>query len=220
MNRTKIEWCDYTWNPMMGCTYGCTYCYARRITKRFPRNYPHGFRPHFREFEWWAKMPRKPSLIFTVSMGDFWDPEFTEGERDLVLERIRAHPQHRFLILTKQPGNIRKPQRGFPRNLWQGVTVDLPGMEYRIDELLGADVDHPFISFEPLLGEVEPDLAGIEWVIIGALTNPRTLPDPEWVQIILDQADSCRIPVFMKNNLGLPQPRQEFPKELNLNHLE
>lgn len=35
MNRTRIEWCDYTWNPITGCRHGCRYCYARRMTSRF-----------------------------------------------------------------------------------------------------------------------------------------------------------------------------------------
>ena len=35
MNKTKIEWCDRTWNPVTGCLHECEYCYARRIAKRF-----------------------------------------------------------------------------------------------------------------------------------------------------------------------------------------
>lgn len=35
MNKTKIEWCDSTWNPVTGCLHGCGYCYARRIANRF-----------------------------------------------------------------------------------------------------------------------------------------------------------------------------------------
>lgn len=35
MNRSKIEWCDHTWNPITGCRYECSYCYARRMTTRF-----------------------------------------------------------------------------------------------------------------------------------------------------------------------------------------
>ncbi len=35
MNKTKIEWCDSTWNPVTGCLHGCKYCYARRIAERF-----------------------------------------------------------------------------------------------------------------------------------------------------------------------------------------
>lgn len=35
MNKTKIEWCDSTWNPVTGCYHQCPYCYARRIAERF-----------------------------------------------------------------------------------------------------------------------------------------------------------------------------------------
>ncbi len=35
MNKTKIEWCDYTWNPVTGCLNGCEYCYAKKIVQRF-----------------------------------------------------------------------------------------------------------------------------------------------------------------------------------------
>ena len=35
MNKTRIEWCDSTWNPVTGCLHGCPYCYAEKIAKRF-----------------------------------------------------------------------------------------------------------------------------------------------------------------------------------------
>lgn len=35
MNKTKIEWATYTWNPVTGCLHDCEYCYARRIANRF-----------------------------------------------------------------------------------------------------------------------------------------------------------------------------------------
>ena len=35
MNKTKIEWCDSTWNPVTGCQHGCDYCYARKQARRF-----------------------------------------------------------------------------------------------------------------------------------------------------------------------------------------
>ncbi len=35
MNRSKIEWCDHTWNPITGCRHGCPYCYARTMAARF-----------------------------------------------------------------------------------------------------------------------------------------------------------------------------------------
>lgn len=34
-SKTKIDWCDATWNPVTGCLHDCEYCYARRIAERF-----------------------------------------------------------------------------------------------------------------------------------------------------------------------------------------
>lgn len=35
MNKTSIDWCDFTWNPVTGCRRGCPYCYARAMARRF-----------------------------------------------------------------------------------------------------------------------------------------------------------------------------------------
>lgn len=37
--KTKIDWCDSTWNPVTGCEHGCHYCYARGIAERFGTNW-------------------------------------------------------------------------------------------------------------------------------------------------------------------------------------
>ncbi len=42
MDKTKIDWCDSTWNPVTGCNHGCKYCYARGIAERFaPFDFQH-----------------------------------------------------------------------------------------------------------------------------------------------------------------------------------
>lgn len=33
MNKTSIEWCDYTWNPITGCLHKCRYTYCYNTTK-------------------------------------------------------------------------------------------------------------------------------------------------------------------------------------------
>lgn len=35
MEKTKIEWCDSSWNPVSGCYHNCPYCYARGTANRF-----------------------------------------------------------------------------------------------------------------------------------------------------------------------------------------
>lgn len=35
MIKTKIEWCDSTWNPASGCYHNCPYCYAKGTADRF-----------------------------------------------------------------------------------------------------------------------------------------------------------------------------------------
>lgn len=35
MNKSKIEWTDYSWNPITGCYHPCPYCYARKQSARF-----------------------------------------------------------------------------------------------------------------------------------------------------------------------------------------
>lgn len=34
-DKTKIDWCDASWNPVTGCKHGCDYCYARNIVHRY-----------------------------------------------------------------------------------------------------------------------------------------------------------------------------------------
>ena len=53
MNKSPIEWCDMTWNPITGCLHDCTYCYARGIAKRFDGK----TQPSIDYFETYGKEP-------------------------------------------------------------------------------------------------------------------------------------------------------------------
>jgi hypothetical protein len=78
MNRTKIEWTDFSWNPIVGCKHGCWYCYAKKLCQRFKKIFPNGFEPtfyHERLTEPWDYL--KPSKIFVCSIADLfasWTP--------------------------------------------------------------------------------------------------------------------------------------------------
>lgn len=218
MNRAKhtIGWCDWTWNPITGCKNNCSYCYARKIATRFKgtKAFPKGFEPTFHpeRLEEPAKL-KKPSKIFVCSMGEMfsnWIPDEWIGR---ILTTISENPKHIFQILTKFPR--RAKVWVLPRNVWLGLTVDTADQIEELNDLLEANATVKFISFEPLLEEIDIDLKGIDWIIIGAQTNPIKLPKKEWVYKIIAEAKGQNIPVFIKDNLNWAIKIQEFPKRVN-----
>lgn len=228
MNRTKIEWCDYTWNPITGCTRGCSYCYARRMAYRlkgrcgYPKDEP--FRPTFHGDRLLEPLQvKKPSKIFTVSMGEFFDPHIPELWRDLVYRVMFEAEQHTFMVLTKQPQFVRLNEEEYvPPNLWAGISLDgqttLTSSTYDLEDNAQA-ARVIFASCEPLLGPIElPEYTSLQWLIIGAQTGPRAKqPRKEWVHSLLLQAENLDIPVFVKDNVdwkgNTPRP-QEWPEVL------
>lgn len=124
--KSKIEWCDSTWNPISGCNHGCEYCYARKIAARFgglapdnkcheldelnrdargkPDPYPFGFAPTLHRYlldapEHW----KKPRNIFAGSMTDMWGTWVPDDWKIEVMEACKKAPQHNYLFLTKDP---------------------------------------------------------------------------------------------------------------------
>jgi protein gp37 len=187
------------------------------MAKRLTKTYPRGFEPHFRPERLDQPMKRKkPAKIFTCSMGELfgnWVPRIWIHQ---ILDVIELCPQHTFQILTKCPLNTL--QWIFTNNIWLGYTVDKMRMSLyntvfrNVQALKDSDARIKFISFEPLLEDCsEIDLEGIDWIIIGAQTNPYKKPKYQWVSNLIRNADDLNIPVFLKENLQLCYRRQEFP---------
>jgi protein gp37 len=131
MTASKIEWTDFTWNPVRGCSRvspGCGGanheggCYAEKMAARFsdPGQPYHGFAKRTKYGGAWtgklALIPemltlplhwRKPRRIFVDSMADL----FAEGVEDEWIDRAFAVmalcPQHTFQVLTKRPERMR-----------------------------------------------------------------------------------------------------------------
>lgn len=212
MNKTKIEWTNYSWNPITGCSHGCWYCYAYKLFTRFHRSFEPTFHPE-RLYE--PLHLFKPSKIFCCSVSDLFAP-WTQNEwRVAVLQSIADCPiGHTFQLLTKNPENI-PPHYVFPDNVWVGTTVTGENGDWKnIEEIKKVKARVRFVSFEPLLGDMPEGitLCGIQWIIIGKLTGSRRVKlDPDWVKNILFEASDHRIPVFLKNNLAWPLGVQEFP---------
>ena len=228
--RTKIDWCDATINPVIGCSRGCGYCYARKMNARWkwvkdfskPQFFPRALE---QPYKW-----KKPRIIFVCSLGELFDPQVPKAWVHRVFAMMEDNPQHRFLLLTKQPMYAMSWMDLLPSwvLLGESITRWIIGdpfaepmqMQEPLQRLTGWSSDprmEHFISFEPLLGSAAEAIdGGTKWIIIGAQTNPNVQPKREWVQEILDRANDAGIPVLMKHNLIWPagERRFEFPAEL------
>ena len=127
-DRSKIEWTDATWNPIIGCSpvsAGCDNCYAERMAVRFAEQkgsngplcgYYYNVVNH--EGKWNGKtvlkdhklhdpLPwRKPRTIFVCSMGDLFHESVPDEWIDWVMAVIAMAPTHRFMAITKRPDRM------------------------------------------------------------------------------------------------------------------
>ena len=80
MGKTKIEWTEYSWNPVTGCTpasEGCQNCYAKRMATRlkgrygYPEDEPFKVTLHPEKLKEPLKW-KKPRRVFVCSMGDLF----------------------------------------------------------------------------------------------------------------------------------------------------
>ena len=236
MNRTKIPWCDWTWNPIVGCSpasEGCANCYAAAISKRF--HLPWGkarFMPE--RLDQPAKV-HKPGRVFVCSMGDLFHETVSREWKQAVFTVACNTPRHTFIFLTKRPERVRDWWIGDVPNVWLGVTAE---NQARADECVPILADIPaavrFVSIEPMLGPVsmrrwlpepcaitprEPcgdceACAGnaswptrIHWVIAGPETGPGAREcRDEWIEALARES-SC---FFDKRQRG-HWVRREFP---------
>ena len=210
---TGIEWTDATWNPVSGCTKvtrGCDHCYAERIAERFRGVKGHPFengfdltlRPHkLREPLSW----RSPRRIFVNSMSDLFHKDVPKEFTDRVFDTMEEAHWHVFQVLTKRSSLLRRYVneryvRDAPSHIWLGVSVEDRSALVRIKHLQQARAAVRFISFEPLLENLDAlDLTDIDWVIAGGESGPgaRSVM-PEWIRSIRDQSTAQGVAFFFK----------------------
>ena len=236
MQKSKIEWTDFTWNPITGCTKGCDYCYARKMAENpyYRKAFPNKFEPTFYTDRLKEIENHSGHKIFVCSMGEL----FATGHENWtaeILNRIKLYPHTTFQLLTKQPQNLKK-WSPFPDNCWVGVSATNEEMFVNavVHNLGYIEAKVKFISLEPLLDwekrwyhDNYMRQNGINWLIIGQQTpvRPATTPKLEWIREIVEAADKGGVKVFLKDNLNsyeisdYPELldkhgnlRQEFPK--------
>jgi protein gp37 len=201
--KTKIQWCDSTWNPWRGChkvSPGCDNCYMHRDQRRYGRDPSVVVRSKttFYDPHKW----KEGRLIFVCSWSDFFIEEADRWRND-AWGMIRLERQHIYEILTKRPERIVDnvpPDWPLP-NVWLGVTVEdrehgLP----RMDILREIPSVVRFISCEPFLEDLgEVNLKGIDWVIVGGESGPKARKmEADWVRNLRDQCVRAGVSFFFK----------------------
>ncbi|MCA9259528.1 MAG: DUF5131 family protein, partial [Planctomycetales bacterium] len=111
-------------------------------------------------------------------------------------------PQHTYQVLTKRTKRLARiaPNLDWPSNVWMGASVESASYRFRIDHLRRVPAAVRFISAEPLLGPLgDVDLDGIDWVIAGGESGPRSRPmDGAWLVDIRDQCIAAGVAFFFK----------------------
>ena len=217
MTKTKIEWADYTWNPVWGCLNNCRYCYAKKIASRFGKD----FSPHWVESNWLKPFPKDTKRVFVNSMSDvmYWEESWWLR----VLGMIKLHPDIDFIFLTKGGTSAYPDWVIFPANCILGITVTSP-KDLPCDIALVKMSDRGnrmLLNFEPILEPFPALLTSclmfFDWLIIGAETGNskgKVVPDYSWYGNMIAAAKVMEIPVFLKPSLKDMTPehvyRQEF----------
>lgn len=220
MNRTKIEYLTYSWNPIaMRCTpvsEGCEHCWHLDVNKRFKL---HSGSPELREKELdaLAKL-KKPSRIGTQFMGDLFHENVEHEMQSSIFVEMFLNPQHTYLILTKRPENMlkflenfvymgaywfRTPVKYHP-HIWLGVTVENYDHKDRIKTLLQIPAAVHWVSHEPALGPIiyPPDFLALgnrAWVASGAESGSGARPSEiDWFRQDRLQCVIAGVPFFLK----------------------
>jgi len=211
---SAIEWTDTTWNPVTGCTKisaGCDNCYASRFSERFRGVPGHPFESGFdltlrperllQPLGW-----KRPRMVFVNSMSDLFHKEIPKAHIAAVFDTMEKAHWHTYQVLTKRSSllqkfiNDRYREKLAPRHIWLGVSVEDEKAATRIAHLQAANAGVRFLSIEPLIAPVgRLNLSGIEWVIVGGESGPRSRPmNAKWVIDIRNQCVKAGVAFFFK----------------------
>jgi len=207
---STIEWTEFSWNPVTGCTKvssGCMNCYAARMAHRLQamgvERYKSGFKVRTHPDVLDAPLKwRRPRVIFVNSMSDLFHEDVPISFIKRIFNIMNQCPQHTFQVLTKRGHRLAEisAELLWTHNIWMGVTVENNEVVDRVQNLLKCHSRVKFISCEPLLGLIPHlKLRKIDWVIVGGESGPNARPmRKEWAISIRDQCIDAGVPYFFK----------------------
>jgi protein gp37 len=221
MGTTKIEWTDRCWNVVTGCEHTpeqCAVhdqCYARRMANRLKGRFGYDLKEPFKPTFHADRLDepikiKKPQKFFVSTMGDLFGDWVKREWIEMVLHIVKNCPRHTFLFLTKNPK--RYYEFRFPEHAWLGTTITSQADAHRIDIIKRLATQLHFLSIEPFKGKIKADFSGIDWIIVGAQTNPYKSPEKQWIDEIIKHCRKSDIPIFLKDNLNWPEKIQKFPE--------
>jgi len=130
------------------------------------------------------------------------DHPTADAERPRLWSLIRETPNLDWLLLTKRPENIELHlPSGRWANVWLGATVEDQANVSRIQHLRNHRDRVPvlFVSAEPMIGPIDADLAGMDWVIIGGESGRNARPMAlDWASRLVDDCRAADAAVFVK----------------------
>lgn len=210
--KSRIEWTESTWNPVVGCTKisaGCKHCYAETMARRLQAIGVPGYEDGFRSVRTLPSrlheplLKKKPTIYFVNSMSDLFHVKIPDSYIDQVVDVMRRCPWHTFQVLTKRGDRMAAyfGTRHVPDNVWLGVSVEnrRHGVP-RICHLQSIRARTRFLSIEPLLEDIgQLDLKGIHWVIVGGESGHGARPmSKKWVESIQSQCAKRKTHFFFK----------------------
>jgi protein gp37 len=214
MNRSTIEFCDFTWNPITGCSFGCPFCYARKFSDRYklqknfsvPEFHPERLKEKF------PGMPKKRNriaqiispdkpVIFVGSMCDIFSNEVESEWIYDIMDVAHDHPNHTFLFLSKNPGCFNLVDQmcdiAIPDNCICGTSIEKASLGKRIKDLREFR-GRKWVSVEPLMSRFDQvNFSGMEFVVVGAMTggSKPLVPQKEWALSVKHEK------VYYKDNI-------------------
>ena len=216
----KIDWTDWTWNPISGCKHGCPYCYMHRMEKRFPGIMEPAYKPGYIEKFKSVRKVKAGDKIFVGSSGDMWGNWVPDEWIGNVLDLTDSHKDKIFQFLTKNPVMYGDFRIDGMSNCWFGTSEDgtwktLGNHKLLVDKIPKELIK--FVSFEPLIEnpKISSKFYELNWIIIGADSNRGAKKAPkEWADFLIREAREENIPVWVKDNYGYPEVIKEFPDSI------
>jgi protein gp37 len=144
---------------------------------------------------------RQPKVVFVNSMSDLFHPKVPTPFIVEVFDVMARASQHTFQVLTKRPKRAAALADTLPwaANVWMGTSIESQDFVVRADDLRRTPAAVRFLSLEPLLGPLDLELAGIDWVIVGGESGPGARPpDADWIRSLRDQCVDEHVRFFFK----------------------